>query len=623
MALIKWSSTDQVGIVLSDNNYTGTGAIAWGVGTRATAGKSSGKWYWEYTLKIKTNINGFMGYSSASYPLSQNYIGTTPYSFGYQIYGAIYYNSTTPFGSGAGSVTAIQQGDVVGFALDIDLNTLSVYVNGVLSKTCSAYLTGMGSPIFPTISPYGSKITVNFGSTPFSYPIPNGYSAYDSDNLYAGVKRTSLNSLNVGDYIECEYTATSGTAGTFTNLGSTSKSEIPIYGTNSPDGKFKFICVERKAGKGGLCIADRNIQTGISWDSLNAGNLIEGKPGIFANALIRSLSGGCAYRKPTYMKDLMVMMPLSDDTNITKDLSPHAFPISKGTTVMSATQKKFGTKSLYFNNVDTDKITIVDGGDLNFGALPFQIEMWIYPINTGAYQFFYDKRVTNGTAEGLVFITDGTSIIAYAQTSSGWDLMAGTNFGTMNINQWNHLVLLRDSRGFGSYINGTYRLAYGNATNKISKSSADLFIGYEAYGGTQGFKGYMQDIRIIKGMCMYSGDSITVPTAPLNDSVSLITGNNLSTVDYEIGNFPDNEWDTFIVNSNLKGKIVAGDNSIWHWDSINNTFVSETIISTMGVSTARVVRPFNSISGLTYSTTATENAFRPVLEFHEDGTVFY
>jgi hypothetical protein len=93
-----------------------------------------------------------------------------------------------------------------------------------------------------------------------------------------GTKRTTLNSLTVGDYIECEYTASSGAAGTFANLGAATKSEIPVAGSATPDGKFNLICVERKAGKGGLLIADRPVQHSISWDNLNAAGLIEGKP---------------------------------------------------------------------------------------------------------------------------------------------------------------------------------------------------------------------------------------------------------------------------------------------------------------------------------------------------------
>lgn len=91
-------------------------------------------------------------------------------------------------------------------------------------------------------------------------------------SITGGILKTSLTEMNIGDYISCEYVASvANTAGTFANLGVATKAEIPVTGTTTPNGTFYFI----KADKG-LLIADRVIQTGVSWDVLNGAKYIEG-----------------------------------------------------------------------------------------------------------------------------------------------------------------------------------------------------------------------------------------------------------------------------------------------------------------------------------------------------------
>jgi hypothetical protein len=104
---------------------------------------------------------------------------------------------------------------------------------------------------------------------------------------------SDINNMQVGDCIPCRYTApTSGQTGTFSELGTCIANEIPLTGAATPDGLFYLI----KTDKGTL-IADRVIQTNISWDVLNAAKLIEGKLLALGinNINIRSLSGGVAY----------------------------------------------------------------------------------------------------------------------------------------------------------------------------------------------------------------------------------------------------------------------------------------------------------------------------------------
>lgn len=124
-------------------------------------------------------------------------------------------------------------------------------------------------------------------------PIPNT----------GGQLKTKIEDMQVGDYIPCSYLANLGEnkRGYLTELGVSSKQEIPIPANSLVDGKFYFIKVDR-----GILIADRVVQTSISWDTLNSAMLVEGAYSIgnaFLDASyppdivgkVRSLGGGNSY----------------------------------------------------------------------------------------------------------------------------------------------------------------------------------------------------------------------------------------------------------------------------------------------------------------------------------------
>ncbi|AWI04150.1 discoidin domain-containing protein [Clostridium drakei] len=128
----------------------------------------------------------------------------------------------------------------------------------------------------------------------FDFSNSKGYKAYKIDatrvsnqlwywkiKFFEGGLLNPVNSLfdlkNLGDCIPCRYTAlTAGQVGTFSELGTCTAAEIPVTGTATPDGKFYLIMVGYDSQGRKKFIADRNIQTGISWDNLNNAGFIEG-----------------------------------------------------------------------------------------------------------------------------------------------------------------------------------------------------------------------------------------------------------------------------------------------------------------------------------------------------------
>lgn len=92
---------------------------------------------------------------------------------------------------------------------------------------------------------------------------------------------------------------------------------------------------------------------------------------------------------------------------------------------------------------------------------------------------------------------------------------------------------------------------------------------------------------------------------------------NKSLTDQGLGAWPaNNEWDKYIVNSDLNGAITAGDENVWH-NLASQSWCQDTTILALYASTARTTRGYNLINGFTYNLATNLRGFRPALEYTE------
>jgi len=114
-------------------------------------------------------------------------------------------------------------------------------------------------------------------------------------------------------------------------------------------------------------------------------------------------------------------------------------------------------------------------------------------------------------------------------------------------------------------------------------------------------------------------DNILMRSAFGGAAFADVSGNS-STTDLGYGAFPTiNEWDDFIVNSTLGGKITAGDNAVWNWSSIYS-LCRETPILAIAASTNRIYRGSVALKTFAYVSSATSSSaqgLRPVFEYLE------
>lgn len=172
------------GSTLSEDNltqltYTGYTAGGGGNGARGTIGKTTGKWYFEYTPTVNISSSQAMGVGiTGNYSSSLSVFETSSQAFMWYFNGAG--NISATYENGAYTPTgsyAITTSDIGGIAFDLDGLTIKYYKNGTLITTSSLPSGQTWYPISANGSTAGASygVTANFGATSLIY-LPSGFS---------------------------------------------------------------------------------------------------------------------------------------------------------------------------------------------------------------------------------------------------------------------------------------------------------------------------------------------------------------------------------------------------------------------------------------------------------------
>lgn len=152
-----------------------------------------------------------------------------------------------------------------------------------------------------------------------------------------------------------------------------------------------------------------------------------------------------------------------------------------------------------------------------FGTGDFTIESWVY-IASGAVGTIFDNRTGSTSTHPVLYI--GSNTLQYYVAGAG-----AITAGTVPIGAWMHTALVRISNSTKLYLNGTQVGSTYVDNNNFSTSGAVLT--GAGFGGTSLLTGYISDLRVVKGVGVYTG-TFTPPTAPLTATQS--SGTNISAI---------------------------------------------------------------------------------------------
>lgn len=106
--------------------------------------------------------------------------------------------------------------------------------------------------------------------------------------LYHPDEVTDIKDLAVGKRIRCHYVASSNVVGSFSGLGVETSDLIPASSSATPNGDFYWIMFE-DVNKKKVLVADRNVQSAISWDVLNTAGIASGS-GVPATTIMKIIN---------------------------------------------------------------------------------------------------------------------------------------------------------------------------------------------------------------------------------------------------------------------------------------------------------------------------------------------
>ena len=203
---------------------------------------------------------------------------------------------------------------------------------------------------------------------------------------------------------------------------------------------------------------------------------------------------------------LLLHMNGSNGSTTFTDSSLNNFTMDVVNATISTAESKFGGASGLFEATDyIYKDTSVD--ELKFPG-DFCVEMWYYPLALDTDQCLYDASLLN---------QGGTRPDAFALAINPDGEMFWFHDGTPNltsssptVNQWNFIAITRSGSDLRVFLDGVEVLLLENSVN-FSRGGAIIGTINEDTG-TYSLDGYVDDVRVTKGLARYTS-TFTPPTA--------------------------------------------------------------------------------------------------------------
>mgnify|MGYP001437698940 FL=1 len=165
--------------------------------------------------------------------------------------------------------------------------------------------------------------------------------------------------------------------------------------------------------------------------------------------------------------------------------------------------------SVHFSGDGTGLRAVESDSNLTFGTGDFTIEFWILRNNSDN-AVFLDWRHTSGGNQGMRITLYSDSNLKFY---NGSDRISGSS--PLTTNSWHHVALARASSSTRLFVNGVqFGSTYSDSGDYVGpQDSGGIYIGRFG-GGSYDTKGYISNLRIVKGTALYTSD-FTPPQSEL------------------------------------------------------------------------------------------------------------
>jgi hypothetical protein len=249
-----------------------------------------------------------------------------------------------------------------------------------------------------------------------------------------------------------------------------------------------------------------------------------------------------------YFKDIILNNSNSTIETSSRNFSANVIRVNKSLELGNSIATIYGANTIVYNSnsnlSNTDKsnnyithfdfsypyenaylyISDVNSSNVNLSNTSFTVECWIRPYETINQTEVYTPPIENG----MYSLSPQQRALLIGRsdyTSKDWELYIRpitrdicfaneSNIFPSNVSvvpyKWNHVAAVYDLANLSLYLNGT-RVLTTPMTNVAYTNNRQVSIGYNYYG-------YMSGLRVVKDAALYSGNTITVPTAKLTNT---------------------------------------------------------------------------------------------------------
>ena len=197
------------------------------------------------------------------------------------------------------------------------------------------------------------------------------------------------------------------------------------------------------------------------------------------------------------------------DSNINDTSTNSHTGTAIGNATISSTQNKFGGNSAYFDG-SGDVITYPRDTAFQLASGDFTIEAFVYRTSSPSYGVIAAMWTGSGNRRSFIFRFNGNNPYFYWSTSgnSSYSSQAFTDL-TASLNTWHHVAFVRSGSSGFCFLDGVKSSNTANlSTNTLYYPDAPLSIGalntLSHSGGQNNFAGYIDDLRITKGLSLYT-----------------------------------------------------------------------------------------------------------------------
>lgn len=206
-----------------------------------------------------------------------------------------------------------------------------------------------------------------------------------------------------------------------------------------------------------------------------------------------------------------------------------------------------------FFDGDGDYLQVASNSVFGFGTGDFTIEYWWYPTRNTINETMIDTRPSDSSTPLVL----GKSSSGEVRCYDGTTVRTG---GSMSLNEWNHIAWSRSGTSNKIFLNGGLVIEFTNGFD--ADASRGLTIGSNVLTSAENCQGYVDDLRITKGVARYTADFIPPKNISLSGDTYAANVSLLLTMDGddESTNFVDSSNNSLSVTAYGNARLIADTN---------------------------------------------------------------